>query len=200
MTVAPVNEEPPEQESVGESTSSRLRALLARPIPPEELDENTRFVAAPARRGERSARAVLVARLGGEWLGFDVRVARRVVRVAAVHRVPHRTHDAFAGIANIAGELALVAKLDRILGVEHRGDAQSQRMIVLGDEGRSWVVLVDGVEGVMRLDAASFRAPPATVDRAIDGMTEALAERSDGKFVAVLESDRLLRALARCIA
>ncbi|MDZ4828757.1 MAG: chemotaxis protein CheW [Phycisphaerae bacterium] len=189
--------------SLGEdaaTTSERLRSLLARPIPPEELDENTRSVAAPAGRRQRFARPILVVQLGPELLGLDVGLARRVVRVAKTHRIPHRTHDAFGGIANVGGELVLVARLDRLLGLDHAGDESARRMVVLGDERRPWVVVVDRVEGVRRFDAEQFLTAPATVARALDGMTEALAPLDDNAFVSILDSSRLARGLERCLS
>ncbi|MBL9150767.1 MAG: chemotaxis protein CheW [Phycisphaerae bacterium] len=180
----------------------RLRALLARPISEAELDENTAVVATSPRRREATARALLVVRLGGERLGFDVRFARRVVSVAQPHRVPHRDHNGFAGIANVDGELVLAVRLERLFDLE-RSNAETalRRHVVLGDEGQGWAIEVDRVEGVRRFEASRLLTPPATVGRALESMTEALADTGDGEpLVSVLATDRVRRALERCIA
>jgi chemotaxis signal transduction protein len=180
----------------------RLRALLARPISEDELDENTAVVAASPRRREATARALLVVRLGGERLGFEVGFARRVVGVAMPHRIPHRDHGAFAGIANVDGELVLAIRLERLFDLE-RGNAETalRRYVVLGDEGQGWAIEVDLVEGVRRFEASRLLAPPATVGRALDSMTDALGDTGDGEpLVSVLATDRVRRAIERCIS
>lgn len=179
-----------------------LRTLLARPIGDAELDENTRVVAAPPKSRDRSARVALVARLADERIAFDVGFARRVTAVSPPHRVPHRMHDAFAGIASVGGDLMLVARLERLFDLP-RGAVEpgERRFVVLGEEGRAWAVEVDRVEGVRRFDASQILAPPATVGRALDGLTESLVEVHDGaSLISLLSTDRLKRALERCLA
>ncbi len=181
--------------------AERLRRLLDRPLPPDQLAESTRIVAQPAVVEERNVASVLVVRVGSERMAIELGVTRRVVGVAKVHRVPHRESPVFAGIAAIDGELLLVARVERLFGIEL--DTQSgpdRRMLVIGDAGRSWALTVDAVEGLRRVPEACFLPPPPTVARAIDGVTHALLPIDEGPLVALLDGDRLLRSLERSMA
>jgi chemotaxis-related protein WspD len=180
----------------------RLHTLLQRPLPPEELAENTRAIAAPAEERDRLNTTLLIARLGAERLAIDVRFARRVVPLRKTHGVPHRTNDLFAGICSVHGEVLPVARLDRLLGITPTSDTDNprRRMVVVGDAHAAWVVIVDRVDGIRRFDASTFCPPPATVSRALDGVTDALVPLEGGPFAARLDPEKLGRALARSLA
>lgn len=179
----------------------RLRALLDRAISREEVAENTRAVAAVPVTDAQRTTSLLLGAIGGERLAFDAVLARRVVMVARVHRIPHRGSSVFGGLCAIGGELVLVARLDRLLGFEQRGsEVEQHRMVVIGPPGRSWALTLDRVDGVQRFDHASFLAPPATVARALDGMTRALARAEDGSLISILDGERLLRSCERSMA
>lgn len=200
-----VAEVPPGVDSRGMDIAMRLRVLLQRPLPPEELVENTRMVGAPAEERDRLNATLLVASLGSERLAIDVRFARRVLPPRTIHRVPHRSSDLFAGICNVQGELLPVARLERVLAIGDAGDGAAadpseRRMVVLGDATAAWVVTMDRIEGIRRFDAATFVAPPATVARALDGVTDALVPLEQGAFAARLDPTKLARALARCLS
>jgi chemotaxis-related protein WspD len=180
----------------------RLRMLLQRPIPSEDLAENTRMVAALPDQRDRLSTSLLLVMLGDERLALDVAFARRVVSMRIVHRVPHRSGDVLQGIANVNGELLPVARLDRLLGIVegHRVDAALRRMVVVGERERPWIVAVDRVDGIVRFDASTFLAPPPTVSRALDGVTDALIRLEEGTLAARLDSGKLTRGLERCFA
>ncbi len=180
----------------------RLRTLLSRPIPSEDLAENTRMVAALPDQRDRLSTSLLLVMLGDERLALDVAFARRVMTMRIVHHVPHRSGDVLQGIANVNGELLPVARLDRLLGLAegHRLDPSQRRMVVLGERDRPWVVAVDRVDGIVRFDGSTFLAPPPTVSRALDGVTDALIRLDDGTLAARLDSSKLTRGLERCFA
>lgn len=179
----------------------RLRTLLSRPIAEEELLHNTRMVATPPEERDRLDASLLLLRLGGERLAIDVAFARRVVPVRVVHRVPHRSNDLFAGLCSVQGELIPVIRLDRMLGLG-AADAPSaaRRMVVVGEAAGAWAFDVDAVDGIRRFDSAAFIAPPSTVLRAIDGVTDAMVPLGDGTYAARLQPARLVASFARCLA
>jgi chemotaxis-related protein WspD len=180
----------------------RLRTLLQRPLPADELLENTRAVATPPEARDRLDASLLIVTLGDERLALNVSFTRRVVPVRPIHRVPHRTNELFAGICSVQGELLPVVRLDRLLGIVRHGDvkASEQRMVVVGAESNAWAFIVDGVEGIRRFDSSTFIPPPSTVSRAMDGATDALVPLDGSTFAARLEPDKLLRALGGCVS
>ena len=180
-----------------------MRALLDRPLSPEELAANTALVSAPAAERAGGTRGLLVFALGAERLGLDAAHAHRVVPISAVRRVPHRTNAVFAGIANIGGELTPVARAGQALGVAVT--EQASRFIVIGPPNARWAFAVDSVEGLRRFDPSRTLPPPATVRHAADGCTEALVEiaardGSGSSLVSILDPARLAALFARSLA
>lgn len=183
-----------------DARAERVRSLLARPLAEAELDENTRTVAASPPVAGRATSTLIVFGLCGETLAFDTRFAARVVPVRTVRRIPHRSGEVLAGFANVGGELLLVARLERLLGLEGEpADGPARRMITVGAEGKRWAFAVDRVDGVRRFDEATFLPPPSTVARAIDGCTVALVPDGDGPRVALLDAGRIASGLERSL-
>lgn len=184
----------------------RLRSLLQRPLPDDELDENTRMLAVPPEERDRLDVSLLVATLGCEYLALDVGFARRVLPPRRLHRVPHRTSKLFAGLCNVQGELLPVVRLDMLLGITDAGVALSPqlpphaRMVMVGEGPSAWVLPVDRVDGIRRFDSSTFIAPPSAVSRALDGVTDALVPLNGSYFAARLHPERLAAALGRCMS
>lgn len=187
----------------GHRKADRLRSLLDRPISSDELERQTRDAALPLAREGGGTTGLVVFRIGSERLGIDVQVCRRVVPIAPVHRIPHRSNDVLAGLCAVDGELLLAARLDRLLGLEREARGVG-RMLILSESRGSWALPVDEVEGVRRFESASFRGPPATVARSVDGLTKALIDLGEAEdragVVAVLDAPALLARLERTLA
>lgn len=178
---------------------ARMRALLDRPLPPERLAENTALVSAPAVREQGDAMGVLVFVLGDERLAIEADEAHRVFRATPVVRVPHRSNEVLEGVANIGGELTLVARLSAALGLSASGTAT--HFVVIGGPSARWAFAVDRVEGVRRIERSRLLPAPATVRHAADGCTIAIATDADGGApVAVLDAARVCALLARSLA
>lgn len=182
---------------------AQMRALLDRPLPADDLRANTELVASRADARRTSMQSVLVFDIGEERLGLEADESHRVVPCSPVRRVPHRTNAVFAGIANIGGELTLVAHAGSALGVP-QGPRQTH-FIVVGAQGARWAFAVDRVEGVRRIDASATLPPPTTVRHAADGCTRylaTLASSVDGAsaIVSVLDGARLSAVFARSLA
>ncbi|MEY3143275.1 MAG: hypothetical protein RLY21_1768 [Planctomycetota bacterium] len=182
---------------------AQMRALLDRALPEEDLRVNTEIVASRGESRAAKMRSVLVFEIGEERLGIDAEESHRVVQCSPVRRVPHRTNEVFAGLANIGGELTLVATAGSALGVP--AAAQQTHFVVIGQQGSRWAFAVDRVEGVRRIDASATLPPPATVRHAADGCTKYLADippldGRDHRLVSVLDSARLSALFARSLA
>ena len=180
----------------------RMRELLARPIDPVVVALNTRIVAQPDAASDGVTRSLLVFELGGERFAIEAGDSYRVVALSPVRRVPHRTNQVFAGLANVAGELTPVARLDRALGTGEWQSTPASRFIVIGATSGRCEFAVDAVEGVQRMGEGRFQAPPATVARAAHGCTIALVrlgvDASDAR-VALLDVARVCSLLGRSL-
>lgn len=184
------------------TTADRMRALLDRPLPAADIDENTRLVAQPAESRESGLRSLLVFRVGDEHLALDAAEAHRVVPATAVRRVPHRSNAVFAGVANVGGELTLVADLAAALGVSRAGGPAATHFIVFGGPSSRWAFAVDSVVGVRRMPSGALLPAPATVRHAADGCAKELASLGgeDAAFASVLDPARLAAIFARSLA
>lgn len=184
---------------------ARMRALLDRPLPQDEIAGNTAAISARATASGGASRSLLVFAVGGERMAIEADAVHRVVPFTSVRRVPHRTNRVFRGIANIAGELTLVASLADAVGSAH--DAAPTHFIVTGPAAARWAFPVDAVEGVRRFEERSVIEAPATVRHARDGCslylvaeTEVSGEPGVRSTIAVLDPDRLASLFAGSLA
>lgn len=197
------------------SASEAAQRLLNRPLTEGDLADQTAEVARPLDEGAGDRISVLVVECGGERLAMPGSLVRRVALPAIVHRVPHRSNAVLRGICNIGGQLALAADLAALLDLERPpggAEDRARRMLLLGDGAEQWVIEVDRVIGVVRVDPARLLDPPATVRAARDRLTEHLVEidlsgGSDGGDggggtvrMALLSGSRLLEGLGRSLA
>jgi chemotaxis-related protein WspD len=91
--------------------------LFEREPSAEYLEECTRQLAEEVSDEVADTMAVVVFRLGEEWLAFDVGVVVEVAEPRTVHRIPHRSNELMKGIVNIRGELQLCISLHHLLGI-----------------------------------------------------------------------------------
>lgn len=187
------------------SRADALSRLLDRPLPPEELAENTHQVAQIVTRAQRATVGVLLFELADELLALPAAEVSRVTPSVPVHRIPHRTNDVLRGLCNFEGELVLCADVGRMLrlttdagqGAEHSPGAR--RMLVIGSEHERWAFEVAAVLGVERVEPTSFEPPPLTVERAMVHFTDQLIPAGPRR-AALLNGARLLAGLRAALA
>lgn len=189
---------------------ARMRRLLDRPLTQADLEENTANLAVAtdeSRAGDGMLESVLVFRIGAERLAVHADEAHRVVPLSPVRRVPHRTGEVFAGLANIGGELTLVGNLGAALGIAP--GAKPTHFIVIGNAGARWAFAADAIEGVRRVRAGDLVPPPTTVRHAADGCARCLLRETrdaghggDAResLITVLDGLKACAILARSIA
>ena len=185
----------------GGADLARMRALLDRPLPRDELDANTALVAARTEARSGRMRSVLVFSVGDEVLALEADATHRVVLASVIRRVPHRSNLVFAGLANVAGELTPVANIATALGVKSR--AQQSHFIVIGAVGARWAFGADRVEGVRRVDELRVVVAPTTVRNAAAGCTKSIVPIEIGgteRLVAVLDAVKLSALFARSLS
>ena len=180
--------------------TTALQRLLDRPVSDHDLAEAARVAAIPFEARTAKTTGVLVFRLEKELLALPAASLRRVTPVARASAIPHRRSRLLRGICSVRGELILCVDLRALLGVngetvQSGADTQSsRRMIVLGPPDASWVFEVDALIGIERIDAASLRSAPVTVEYASSAFVTGLADLEVG-CVSVLDGGRVLRGL-----
>jgi chemotaxis-related protein WspD len=172
--------------------------LFARPLPD----------ACVAERGARLERtgadggptlAVLVFRVGEEWLALEVSVLIEVGEPRVVHRVPHRREQLLRGLVNVRGELQLCVSLAELLGlrptqVADHSPMQSGWLLVAEHERGRWALAVDEVAGVRRVLRERLTAIPVTVAQGKQSFAEGVFLDGERR-VGLLDANRLFRTL-----
>lgn len=178
--------------------ASAAERLFARPLPDACVAESgARFERAEADGGPTLA--VLVFRVGEEWLALDVSVLIEVGEPRVVHRVPHRREQLLRGLVNVRGELQLCVSLAEVLGltptqVADNSPMQSGWLLVAEHEQGRWALAVDEVAGVRRVLRERLTAIPVTVAQGKQAFAEGVFLDGERR-VGLLDANRLFRTL-----
>lgn len=194
------------------------RQFFDRAAPAGYLDSWRTILEEPTETVEGAAVSALVFRLANEWLALPAGVLVEVTPLRPLHRIPHRVGAGLAGLVNIRGQLQLAMSLHRLVGLEGgpqlppRGDSRSAddsiattpaRLLVMERDGASphdcWVVGVDEIAGVHRVQRAALRAVPSTVGQVASSCASALFEWQ-GRTVALLDEARVFEGLRGMLA
>ena len=119
---------------------------------PEGSRRMVRTAGRPAEAGSIDDMALLVFRLGSEWLALALSVVSEVTMLRPVHRVPHRTNRVFSGLVSLRGQLQLCVSMHGLLDVNppdpSLDPSLSPRLVVIRKDSETWAFPVDEVAGV----------------------------------------------------
>jgi len=182
------------------------RTFFDREAPEGYLEAWTRILEEPDVVAATDALSVLVFRIGREWLALATQALVEITTLRPLHRVPHRTAGALAGLVNIRGQLQLCVSLHGLLGLEDAppafmpGDdapAPARLLVVERTDpspGGRWVFAADEVAGVQRVERTALRAVPSTVSQSTAHVCQALFDWQDHP-VGLLDETRLFDGL-----
>ena len=97
-------------------------------------------------------RQFIVANLGGEQYGIDIKYIDNIVKMTRITRVP-KSQPYYLGIINLRGEVIPVMSLRLKFGLPEDEITNATRIIIvkLDDDSGSVGILVDAVKGVITL-------------------------------------------------
>lgn len=180
--------------------------LLDIDLPADHMARWTSHVAQAKVLAEIDTHAVVVFRIGNEWLALPTILFKEIASVGAIHSVPHRHNGVVLGLANIRGELLACISLRELLGLEQAGErkrdkhhAAAGRFMVLQREGSRVVCPVDEVHGIQRFNAREQTPVPATLAKATATYTLALLPWQQ-KSVGLLDDQLLFYTINRSFA
>jgi chemotaxis-related protein WspD len=147
---------------------------------------------------------VVLFRLGNEWLALPAGALHEVISLRPIHRIPFHG-GLLAGVVNVRGELHLAIRLDHLLGLTHRAEANGEssssdagrtapRLLVAGRDGETWVFRVDEVDRVHRLAMSELQSVPPTLGRSTSRFTRGVF-RSRDRAVGLLDERHLFEAV-----
>jgi len=171
--------------------------------PPEGyMAEWTARIAAADPPPASNTIAVILFRVGSEWLALDVSHTVEVSPMRPICRVPHQTDRTITGLVNIRGELQLAISLRELLKVHFNesnktiNELNQNRMLVVESDNVRWVFLVDEVEDIHHFRDEDLGPLPATVASGLNLLTSGVFHRK-GKAIGYLDPTRLFPTLRR---
>ena len=181
--------------------SRAARSFFDRPAPDGYLKEWSEFLGQSVQPASADDVALLVFRLGGEWLALALSVVSEVTSVRPVHRVPHRTNRVFSGLVSLRGQLRLCVSLHGLLEIEPTDPdfepPPAPRLVVIRKEAEVWAFPADEVVGVRRLPQAQLQKVPSTLANPSGSFSRAVFAWDDQRSVDVLDESRVFETLRR---
>jgi chemotaxis-related protein WspD len=175
------------------------RAFFDRKAPEGYLAEWSEILGRPAEKGSADDSALLVFRLGGEWLALSLSVVAEVTQPRPVHRVPHRSGRVLAGLVALRGQLQLCVSLHGLLGVAPSDPAvdpsPNPRLVVIRKDSETWAFQAEEVAGVRRVARDRLQKVPSTLANPLGSFGRAVFIGDDGKSVDVLDESRVFESL-----
>jgi chemotaxis-related protein WspD len=175
------------------------RGFFDRRAPEGYLLEWAELLGRPAEKGSSDDSALLVFRLGGEWLAMALSVVAEVTALRPVHRVPHRTNRVFTGLVSLRGQLQLCVSLHGLLEVTPTDPtvdpSPNPRLVVIRKGSETWAFPAEEVSGVHRVAGDRLQKVPSTLANPLGSFGRAVFAREDGKSVDVLDEPRVFEAL-----
>jgi len=133
---------------------------------------------------------LVVFRLGSESYGIDIGRVQGIERMQPVTVVPRAPHFV-EGVINLRGQITPVMNLRARFGFD-RGEVTKETRIVVVRMRDHWVgLVVDGVEGVLRVPTDRME-PPSELVKSVDSeYLRAIAKLEDGLLI-LLDLDKVL--------
>ena len=161
------------------------------------------FRGAPAA-AVRSDSAVLVFRVGREWLALPAAMIDSVAPQSPCHRLPHRSGAGLLGVVNVGGKLLPSISLARLLGIDEAGAADAggrqtfARLVVIEWERQSFALPVAELHGIVRYAASTIAAPAATINKGLVRFLAGVLGEA-GLHIGVLDAPLVGHQMARLL-
>ena len=175
--------------------------LLDGEMPPGYGAECTGYFSQKKQLSRAASRAVLVFRIGCEWLALPTSCCAEVIDMRPIHTLPHRQSDVLRGLASVRGELVVCVSLGNLLGIERTQDAgpHYSRLIVIHGEGGRMVFPVNEVQGILRFCDEDLSEIPATLSGAAASYTTGALSQGE-RTIGCLDEQLLFYTLNRSLA
>lgn len=179
------------------------RQLIERPPPAGYVEEWTTFLAQAKTRGAPRSLAVLIFRLGEEWLALDAHDVVEIAETRPVHRIAHRPGPVLGGLVNIRGQLHLFVSVQALLRIERAGVVadgrrSNERFVVIQRGEDTWVFRTDEVMGIHRFAVGDLGPAPVTVAHGMASLSRGILPLGERR-VGYLDGEALFSRLKRAV-
>lgn len=179
--------------------------LFEREPSAEDLAEQTAQLAEELTGEPSGLVALIVFRIGDDWLALDVAAVVEVAEPRTIHQIPYRSNELLLGLINLRGELQLCVSLRALLGLNTAEAKQPvgtqqelSKLIVCERDGERWAFAVDEVAAVRRVSLEQLSKVPSTVSRGPRRLTEAVFTWQEHR-IGRLNTDQLFKCLGKSI-
>ena len=136
---------------------------------PTEIKEDTSNIQAAQERHkpitpEAELIQLVVFSLEDESFGVDINQVREIVRVGMVTPIPD-SPNFIKGVANIRGEIIIVIDLKERFFLPVKKPVESKHIVITGQEGNLYGVLVDEVTEVLRIPRTAIKTTPHLITK-----------------------------------
>jgi len=182
--------------------SAAGRSMLEHPMSADYCEEWTERLAAARQTKEGASNALLLFRVGDEWLGLDCHQVQEITDMRLIHSLPHKTNPLLKGLVNVRGELRVCVSIGSLLQLDkaendYRVDHDiKERMICILKDGQSFVFPVSEVRGIHRHADSALKPVPATLSKSRQSFTAGVLPWNQ-QHVGVLDHELLFYALTR---
>jgi chemotaxis-related protein WspD len=176
--------------------------VMRRALPTGYLEDWSTHFAQPKEQPRTLDRAVLVFRIGAEWLALPTAMALAATNPVQARRLPHCGDPVLLGIVNLRGALTPCLSLARLLQIdeaaapEHPGVRVYPRTLAVRFAQLDAALPVSELLGVHRYAAGDLEPPPAAVARAVPRYVTAVLKVGERR-VGCLDAELLGQQLAR---
>jgi chemotaxis-related protein WspD len=152
----------------------------------------------------RADRAVLVFRVGREWLALPAAIIDSVAPEGSSHRLPHRSGAGLLGVVNVGGKLLPSISLASLLGIDRddtpkaAGRHTFARLVVMQWEDQAFALPVADLHGIVRYRASALAASAATINKGLVRFLDGVLSEA-GMHIGVLDAPLVAHQMARLL-
>lgn len=175
---------------------------FSRPLPPELRAEWAEDIARPpeADKGREGRERLLVAQVGGDWLGFPPELLAATLPAGPVRRIPHRVSGPLEGLFNADGRIVACVNLERLLKTSPGAAADpGARMLILQFRRTQVAVRVRSALGLEEIDLSQLQKLRDDSSVPLAAVSRGIAIHA-GRAVVCLDGERLVASLQEAIA
>lgn len=180
------------------------RRNLQRPVTDDYREHWAAHFREPRQDRAHEDGAVLVFRIGREWLALPAAVIDSIAPQAEAHRLPHRDGAGLLGVVNVGGKLYPAISLAILLGIDVRdapkaaGRHTFARLVVVRWEGQSYALPAADLHGIVRYASRTIKAPAATINKGLERFLTGVLTHAD-MHIGILDAPLVAHQMARLL-
>lgn len=148
-------------------------------------------------------RAVIVFRLGDEFVALSANLFKKITKISNIHRLPHNKNSVLKGVVSSAGEVQPCFSLGSLLGLSKGEDDENNhinftRLVVLEKEGKRFAFPVTAIVGICHFREEDLKELPKTLSDSLASYMLGIIKYSD-KSVGYIDEDLLISKIERSL-